>query len=200
MKKEVIILILISLLTISNNYSQHKYPLIKKPIVELLKYGIVDNNAFGDDKMVCSKYINSTDEERYKVFFVAKFKNFLQRKTFDFNDISLVDTDRKIRYRPKNAGIYNKDWSTSEIKLSEYEWKDTFLENSLEGIENFDFFIYHFYGKRKKPKYRYRLKPANFKRKKGVRLFFSFPALKQTETPTNFKIYWKKELIGKFRL
>ncbi|CAM1369399.1 hypothetical protein [Tenacibaculum xiamenense] len=207
MKKIIILFALTGLLYGNNCMSQSKYPLIEDVKIEILKYGLIDNNAFGDDTMICSEKINGVDEKRYKVFFAAKFFDFSERKSFDFNDISLVDVDRKIRYRPKEGGIYKSFWSaswySSKIKLKEFKSQDNFINNSLDGIKNFDFYVYHSFGGRinkKKPKYRYRLETANFRRKKGLKLIFIFPALKEKKSPTNFEIYWKKKLVGQFKM
>jgi hypothetical protein len=191
-------ILLINLLLINFSFSQHKYPLIKDVNIELIKYGV--NNRTTD----CSKNISSPEEKKYEVYFEAKFRDFSTKKTIDFNNISLVDTDNKIRYRPLGVSYRQYDSYASTANLKEYKYEDTFTKNSLEGIENYDFFLYDrniiTLKKRKKPKYRYRIKPNNFKIKKGLKLNFRFPAFKTRKDSGNFKIYWKKELIGIFKI
>ena len=199
--KKIFSLLIINLLIINTSFSQHKHPLIKDVKIKLLKYN-VNENMFGGAKMDCSKNIEDDEEERYKVYFIAKFYDFSSKKTIDFNNISLVDVDNKIRYRP--IGVSSRDWYANSIKLEEYEYEDTFKKYSLDGIEDFDFFVYPTtkasFKNRKKPKYRYRIEPEHFKRKKGLRLYISFPAFKSREDSGNFKIYWKKEVIGEFKI
>ncbi len=191
----------INLLILNIGFSQHKHPLINNVKIELLKYG-VNENMFGGAKLECLKNNDAQEEERYKVYFVAKFHDFSSKKTIDFNNIVLVDVDNKIRYRP--IGVSSGDWYANSIKLEEYEYEDAFAKYSLEGIEDFDFFVFPTtkasFKNRKKPKYRYRMEPEHFKAKKGLRLYLSFPAFKTRKDSGNFRIYWKKELIGEFKI
>ena len=182
-------------------YSQNKYPVLEDVDIELLSYGI-HPNIFGGAVLYCSKTMDDPEEKRIRVIFVAKFFDFSTDKIIDFNNISLVDTDNKIRYRPDavelgNSYIINKP-------INEYFNEDTFTKHSQDGIENFDFYIYPTTAvstkNKSKPKYRYRMMPGCFKKKKGVELFFSFPAFKTRKDSGNFKIYWKQKMIGEFKI
>ncbi len=187
------------ILTILNfGYAQHKHPLIENVTIELKSYGLSTVNY------QCSKNSDEPDEKRYRVYFVAKFKDFSERKTIDFNNISLVDVDNKVRYRAIGASFPIKDWSTSSFDITEYEYEDTFLKYSQEGIEDFDHYKYEVSvvstKKKHKPKIRLRIKPEHFKKKRGLNFRVSFPAAKTKKPSGKYKIYWKDKIIGQFKL
>ncbi len=191
----------VSLLFESSMFCQNKYPIIEDVDIELISYG-VHPNMFGGAYLYCSKNINDEEEKRFKVIFVAKFFDFSTDKIIDFNNISLVDTDNKIRYRPD--GVEQGNSYVIDKPLDEYVNEDTFTKYSQDGLENFDFYVYPTTAvatkNKRKPKYRYRMMPGCFKKKKGVELFISFPAFKTRQDSGNFKIYWKQKMIGEFSL
>ena len=201
--KYLFYLLSINLLFINICFSQHKHPLIEDVKIEFIEYG-VNQNIFGGAKLDCSKNINDPEEERYKVYFAARFHDFSSKKTIDFNNISLVDVDNKVRYRPIGVSIYHGEWYANSIKLEDYKDEDAFLKYSQEGIENFDFFVYPTtkasFKNRKKPKFRYRMEPEHFKSKRGLKLYLSFPTFKTKKESGHFKVYWKQKLIGEFKI
>jgi hypothetical protein len=186
---------------------QQETPLIEDVKIELLKYA-VDENRFGGATMDCSKNQNDEEEERYRVYFAATFSDFSTKKIIDFNNISLVDVDNKVRYRPIDVSKYismsYNEWYSTSIKLEDYKYEDTFLKYSQKGIEDYDFYVYPTNKARiknkKKPKYRYRIERESFKKKNGIKLSLSFPAFKTRKDSGNFKIYWKDKLIGEFKI
>ena len=165
-----------------------------------------DPNIFGGAKFECSKNIDDDDETRFLVFFTAKFKDFSSQKTIDFNNISLVDVDNKIRYRPAYVSLIrfyygDKEWYADSKELVENE-EDSFTEYSQDGIENFDFYSFprNIVGSKKEKKWRYRLVSENFKSKSGLNFTFQFPVFKERKETGNFKIYWKDKVIGEIKI
>ncbi|WP_339887017.1 hypothetical protein [uncultured Flavobacterium sp.] len=203
--KNLISLLAINLLFINFCFSQYKFPLIEDVEMDLKSYG-VNPNIFGGAKFKCSKNIDDPDETRFLVFFTAKFKDFSTKKTLDFNNISLVDVESKVRYRPIGVSLYrfyygDKEWYADHMELDENE-NDSFTEYSQDGIENFDFYTFmrNILGSKKEKKYRYRLVPENFKSKSGLKFTYQFPVFKNRNDSGNFKIYWKDKLIGEFKI
>ncbi|WP_338378961.1 hypothetical protein [uncultured Flavobacterium sp.] len=203
--KNLIAFLTINLLCINFCYSQYKFPLIEDVKIDLKDYG-VNPNIFGGAKFECSKNVDDADETRFLVYFSAKFKDFSSKKTIDFNNISLVDVDNKIRYRPayvslKRVYYGDKEWYADSKELVENE-EDSFTEYSQDGIENYDFYSYfrNIVGGKKDKKLRYRLVPENFKSKGGLNFTFQFPVFKERKESGNFKIYWKDKEIGEFKI
>ncbi|HEU0137945.1 MAG TPA: hypothetical protein VFQ50_11695, partial [Flavobacterium sp.] len=176
--KKILFLSTLYLLLINSSFSQYKHPLIENVEIELESYG-VKKNVLDGAKLECSKDLTSLNEIRHRVYFSAKFFDFSTKKTLDFNNISLVDVDNKIRYRPDGVIQYgfSNSWFADKVVLIESE--DSFNKYSQEGIENFDFYskvdAINFQTNKKN---KYRLKPEAFKRKANLKLTFSFPVFK----------------------
>lgn len=195
----------INLLLVNSCFSQYKHPLIEDVEIKLKSYG-VEPNMFGGAKFECSKNINDPDETKFLVYFSAIFEDFSSKKTIDFNNISIVDVENKVRYRPTGVSLYrfyygDKEWYASHEELVENE-EDSFTKYSQEGIENYDFYSYprNKIGVKKEKKYRYRLVPESFKSKKGLNFTFHFPVFKTRKDSGHFKIYWKDKVIGEFKI
>ena len=195
----------INLLLINSCFSQHKHPLIEDVEIKLKSYG-VEPNMFGGAKFECSKNINDSDETKFLVYFSAIFKDFSSKKTIDFNNISIVDVENKVRYRPIGVSLYrfyygDKEWYADLKELNENE-EDSFIKYSQDGIENYDFYSYlrNKIGIKKEKKIRYRLVPESFKSKRGLHFTFHFPAFKTRKDSGHFKIYWKSKVIGEFKI
>lgn len=182
---------------INLSFSQYKYPLIENVEIELESHG-VKKNVLDGAKLKCSKTLTGPDETRFRVYFSAKFYDFSTKKTLDFNNISVVDVENKIRYRPDWVIQYgfSNGWFADKIELIENE--DPFIRYSQNRIENFDFYSKEFVANLDE-KCRYRLKPEAFK-SNNLKLTFSFPIFKTQKDSGNFKIYWKDKIIGEFKI
>lgn len=203
--KNLIYLLTINLLIFNSCFSQLKHPFIEDVEIELKNYG-VEPNMFGGAKFQCSKNRNDQDETRFLVFFYAKFKDFSNKQTIDFNNISVVDVENNIRYRPIGVSLYRFYYGDNEwyanLKIFNENEEDPFTKYSQDGIENFDFYSYptNMLGIKKENKYRYRLVPESFKSKKGLNFTFHFPIFKSRKESGHFKIYWKDKVIGEFKI
>jgi hypothetical protein len=192
-------LVTLYLSLINLSFSQYKHPLIENVEIELEQHGVKKNFLDGA-KLKCSKTLTGPDETRFRVYFSAKFYDFSTKKTLEFNNITVVDVDNKIRYRPDGVIQYgygfSNGWFAAKIELIENE--DPFIKYSQNGIENFDFYSETLVDNLNE-KYRYRLKPEAFK-SNNLKLTFSFPIFKTQKDSGNFKIYWKDKVIGEFKI
>lgn len=201
MKKHFIFFIT-NLLLVNLCQSQSKFPMVENVTIELKSYG-VNPNLFGGARFECSKNINEPDETKFLVYFSAIFKDFSNRKTLNFDDISIVDVENKVRYRPVSVSTFGFThfYYDSSIELNE-NIEDAFTKYSQDGIENFDFYVHprNKIGIKNEKKYRYRIGYDTFKSKSGMKFIFNFPIFKRRNESGNFKIYWKKNLIGEFKI
>ena len=205
--KNYIGIIITNLLLLFIINPQQDPELIEDVNIELLKYA-VNENLFGGATIDCSTNPNDPEEKRFRVYFAATFGDFSTKKTMDFNNISLVDTNTKMRYRPSDVYKYismsYNEWFSKSIPLEEYKNEDTFLKYSQEGITDYDFYVYPktlgSIKNKNKSKFRYRIEPDSFKKKSGMKFAFSFPAFKSRKDTGNFKIYWKDKMIGEFKI
>ncbi|RMB63392.1 hypothetical protein EAX61_03090 [Dokdonia sinensis] len=147
------------------------------------------------------------NNDRIQVKVALAFEN-KKGENIDFNKISLIDPEHRLRYRILDMTLKNsfggaspadKLAKRSNIKMPSfwvsYDEKipDTFPEYSLEGFQNVEFVIKTSTGKNNKSVLY--LAPVSRKGLKKANLYFG---VSKTNKPTLYKLYYEKEEIGSF--
>ncbi len=169
-----------------------EYKPLDKVKIEILRANRSNKWDFGKDE--------TSKDIRYNIYFWCKVYGFSENHLVDMNEFSLVDKNRKIRFRPNQVFFNEVAWEADRIKIDEFEIEDNFLRYSLDGFENYDHY-FRFYGRGDYPKFQHRFSPEKFKkrRKNFWKWGFTYPALKDKKESGEFLLYWRNLIVGEIK-
>jgi len=154
---------------------------------------------FGSDKEKFGISLRKS-ETLFNLVVIIEIENLNNQTIVDFNCFSLLDNSSKLRYRPRRADL--KNYYIKTVKLTDYEFEDTFTKYSQDGYKNYPLYIFELnsFSFKIDESNEYRIQPTSFKNKnkKTIKFGLTFPT--HIKKNGNFSLLYKNKFLSNFSL